>query len=147
VGTSHGILPHVANNDNRSARVLICKCSLLCHNIPTATHTRNSTAPSLLCYGLVISVQQRSAFSNDTTGFLYRVHVKTSREIYSYVVETVSKTTPFSQQVVYDQCSSRIRAVRSGSRNVNSDRSRSAKTLVGPAGSTHSLASSFIGLH
>jgi hypothetical protein len=53
VGPFHGILPHVANIDNRSATVLICKCSLLRNNIPIATHTRNSTAPSLLRYSLV----------------------------------------------------------------------------------------------
>jgi hypothetical protein len=43
-----GVLPLVANIDNRSATVLICKCSLLSNNIPIGTHTRNSTAPSLL---------------------------------------------------------------------------------------------------
>jgi hypothetical protein len=78
----HGILPHVANIDNRSATVLIYKCSLLCNNISIATHTRNSTAPSLLWYGLVKSAQQRTAFSNDQTGVLYRVRLKTSTEIY-----------------------------------------------------------------
>jgi hypothetical protein len=68
-----GILPHVANSDNRSATVLVCKCSLLCNKIPIATHTRNSTAPSLLWYGLVKSAQQRTAFSNDPTGVPYWV--------------------------------------------------------------------------
>jgi hypothetical protein len=82
--------PHVANIDNLSATVLIFKCSLLCNNIPIATHTRNSTAPSLLWYGLVNSAQQRTAFSNDPTGVLYSVHLKTSREI--YVVETSVST-------------------------------------------------------
>jgi hypothetical protein len=46
----YGILPHAANIDNRSATVLFCKCPLLCNNIPTETHTRNSTAPSFLLY-------------------------------------------------------------------------------------------------
>jgi hypothetical protein len=64
VGAFHGILPQVANIDNRSATVLICKCPLLCNNIPIATHTRNSTALSLLWYGSVNSAQQRTAFSN-----------------------------------------------------------------------------------
>jgi hypothetical protein len=77
VGASHGILPHVAKICNRFATVLICKCSFLCNNIPIAMHTRNSTAPSLLWYGLVNSAQQRTAFSNDPTGVLYRVHLKT----------------------------------------------------------------------
>jgi hypothetical protein len=81
MGASHGILPHVANIDNRSATVLICKCSLLCNNIAIATHTGNSTAPSLLWYGLVTSAQQRTAFSNDPTGVLYWVRLKTWREI------------------------------------------------------------------
>jgi hypothetical protein len=53
VGAFHGILPHVVNIDDRSATVLLCKCSLLCNSIPIATHTRNSTVPSLLWYGLV----------------------------------------------------------------------------------------------
>jgi hypothetical protein len=48
VGTFHGILPQVANIDNRTATVLICKCLLLCNNIPIATHTCNSTAPFFL---------------------------------------------------------------------------------------------------
>jgi hypothetical protein len=82
VGAFHGILPHVANIDNRSAMVLICKCSLLCNNIPIATHTRNSTAPSLLWYGLVSSTQQRTAFSNDPTEVLYWVCLKTLTELY-----------------------------------------------------------------
>jgi hypothetical protein len=94
VGASHGILPHVANIDNRSATVLICKCSLLCNNIPIATHTRNSTAPSLLWYGLVNSAQQRTAFSNDPTGVLYWVRLKASRE--RYVVETSFSTTTWT---------------------------------------------------
>jgi hypothetical protein len=34
VGASHGILPHVANIDNRSAAVLLCKSSLLCTTFP-----------------------------------------------------------------------------------------------------------------
>jgi hypothetical protein len=68
VGASHGILPHVANIDNRSATVLVCKCSLLCNNIPIATHTRNSTAPSLLWCGLVNSAQQRTTFSKSRRG-------------------------------------------------------------------------------
>jgi hypothetical protein len=55
VGSSHRILPHVANIDNRPATVLIYKCSLLYNNIRIATHTRNSTTPSLLWYGLVNS--------------------------------------------------------------------------------------------
>jgi hypothetical protein len=82
VGAFHGILPHVANVDNQSATVLIYECSLLCNNIPIATHTRNSTAPSLLWYGLVNSAQQRTAFSNDPTGVLYWVHLKTSTDIH-----------------------------------------------------------------
>jgi hypothetical protein len=81
VGASHGILPHVANIDNRSATVLICKCSLLCNNILIATHTRNSTAPSLLWYGLVNSAQQRTGSSTDPTGVLYKVHLKASRDM------------------------------------------------------------------
>jgi hypothetical protein len=59
------------------ATVLICMCSLLCNNIPIAAHTRNSTVPSLLWYGLVNSAQQRTAFSNDLTRVLYRVRLKT----------------------------------------------------------------------
>jgi hypothetical protein len=40
--------PAVPNINKRSATVLICKGSLLCNNITIATHTCNSTAPSLL---------------------------------------------------------------------------------------------------
>jgi hypothetical protein len=74
VGACHEILPHVVNIDNRSATILICKCSLLCNNIPIATHKRNSTAPSLLWYGLINSTY--------STGVLYWVRLKTSTELY-----------------------------------------------------------------
>jgi hypothetical protein len=40
--------PTCCELDNRSATLLICKCSLLCNNIPIATRTRYSTAPSAL---------------------------------------------------------------------------------------------------
>jgi hypothetical protein len=93
-GASHRILPHVENIDNRSTTVLICKCSLLCNNIPIATLTRNSTAPSLLWYGLVNRTQQRTAFSNDPTGVLHRIHLRTSGE--RYVVETSVSTTTWT---------------------------------------------------
>jgi Tfp pilus assembly protein PilV len=82
------------------------------------------------------------------------VRLRTSTEIYGKTLQAVNKTTQFSfvqcNQLdasdrlarTLQQCSSRVRAARSVSRNVISDRSKSAKTLVGPAGSTHSLASS-----
>jgi hypothetical protein len=106
-GTSHGILSHVANIDNRSATGLIYKCSLLCNNIPIATHTRNSTVPSLLWYDLVNSAQQRTAFFNDPTGILYRVRLKTSRE--RYVEDaSVSKTTWTSSDREQQARSSRL---------------------------------------
>jgi hypothetical protein len=82
VGAFHGILPHVTNIDNRPSTTLIRKCSLLYNNIPIATHTRNSTAPSLLWYGLVNSAQQRMASSIDPIGVLYWVRLKTSTELY-----------------------------------------------------------------
>jgi hypothetical protein len=62
VGAFHGILPQVANIDDRFATVLICRCSLLCNNISIATHTHDSTAPSLLWYDFINSAQQRTAF-------------------------------------------------------------------------------------
>jgi hypothetical protein len=100
VGAFLGILPHVTNIDNRSAKELICKWSLLCKNIFIATHTRNSTAPSLLWYGLVNSAQQRKAFSNDPTGVLYWVRLKASTELYmeDASVSTATRTSSDCQQ-------------------------------------------------
>jgi hypothetical protein len=57
------------------------------------------------------------------------VRHKTSTEIYGKTLQA------------FDQCSSRVRAARSVSRNVTSDRSRSAKTSVGTS-QINSLASS-----
>jgi hypothetical protein len=48
VGAFHGILPHTANIDNRSATVLICKCPLLCNSIPIATTERYCCVYALL---------------------------------------------------------------------------------------------------
>jgi hypothetical protein len=57
-------------------------------------------------------------------------------------VQSVIKMPLTGYHVHFQQCTSRVRVARSVNRNVTSGRSRSAKTLVGPAGLTHSLASS-----
>jgi hypothetical protein len=65
VGASNGILPHIANIDNRSATVLICKCSLLCNNIPIATNTcRLVLLWILLAVGVYTGPSRRANWSH-----------------------------------------------------------------------------------